>query len=780
MQVVVLLIAAAGLLLAGPVTSEEQKVRVEVAFIEGGSYPGHSHFRNAFASELELLLPDQYELQLSARGFKTAGWHRDSSRIMAADLAADSSLDIIVALGPWVVEDLLAVGCSTPIIAAYRLDPIIEGLVDSTLRPVAENLTVRIRPGKIENDLTAMSRLLDIKRLGVLLFPLDDTAAGRERITDLTDNHPDLEIVTAEGYDNKGTYAFFKAYPKIKGQIDALYLSPLWGFNAVKISQFYLMTLRDRIPTVSHDGLQHLEKGALFTPTYESIRARAHYHAWKAARIIQGDRPANLPVMIPETTRLAVNETSAGQLGITLPQEVRQQAIILPARPADDSVPTMLNQAVDQALAQNPGYLAKIDLMTAAAREAKQVAAAYFPQLRLNAEAFYLDDNSVYNRFNEIENESYRAGLTLTQTVFSVETIRAIELAGRKRVQDSISVRRAGLDLELAVSLAYLTCLHAEEVLREQSAYLRRVDEIAQVNSVREKLGEIDHFDNLRWRDELEKANLARIRSEADLEIAGVLYNLLLGQPGNTPVYLDTTRYSRELLIREYVQLRPYLISPESRERTMTYLIGAALGDSPTLNWHDSQIRLGQIRLAANKARLWPRVGLQASLDVLDDLARTESFRQKHSEWSVGGRLTWSIFSGGERIHERGRLKAQLSAAEYQKDNAMLDAIGRIRSATIRMASALTALPPAERSQELAEQFAQEAIDHYIAGKRSYVELLDAEQNRLDARLSLINTQYGYWRAAAQLLNESGWSISGNSYPASVVLLNRLTEADLQ
>jgi len=753
---------------------QSQKKRVTLGFIEGGTYPGHSVFRNAYTDELRRIMPNEYELALVPQGFKSADWARAKCREMATELAGDTSVHIIVALGPWVVEDLLTAGCEKPIVAAYRFDPVLEGLVDDRSRPIADNLTVRIRIGKLESDLAVMTRLLDIKRLGFLHFPSGDEAQRVLAKVKKLGEQLGYRVVTAEGYDNVGTYAFFKAYNALPEKVDAVYLSPLWAFTTTKLNQFYSLVNRDRVPTVASDGKSHVERGALMTSNGESAHKNAYYHAWKTVRIIGGETPADLPVVLSERVEVIVNKATAQLMNFELPAEVRHHATMVGEGQAPDSLMIGLVQAVEQSLQQNPGYLTKYDAIDEAAFAVKQARAQYLPQLGISGSVAHHDDNSVHNEYGEISNESYRAGLRLNQTLLSVETLKSIKMsAGRKKLHE-ISLEDAALDLELAVTLAYLRFLQSEDVLRVRREYRARINELAQVVDARHKFGGGRYADVVRWQDELGQATQGFVAAEATLDIARVSLNVLLNQPGNMPVFLDQTIFAHEQMVHEYVQLLPFVGTRSAHERSQDFLVVEALKTNPGLQKLGATLDIQQTSLSRNRARYYPRIGFQASLGFVDELAETTTFEEKHSQWSVGATLELPLFLGGDRIHERNRLKAGLSRVEYEKDEAALTVMRQVRSSLIEVAGVAALLPFAEESEELTGRHRDLANDDYLAGRSSYVELLEAERNALESRLALLNTRYGYFGSVAQLVREIGWSPHQSFQTAGLELLRRL------
>ncbi|MCX6834104.1 MAG: hypothetical protein NTW07_03045, partial [candidate division Zixibacteria bacterium] len=326
-------------LFAGVGGKADTQIRtVGVGFFEGGPYPAHSEFRNQFREQLQAMTPSGVKLVYLPDAFKSADWNRDTSRAMARELAADSTVDLVVALGPWTVEDLLAAGFDRPIIAALRFDPYAEGLVDSLGRSVSSNVTVRLRPRKVEADFAYLAELLKLDTVAVLFFPSGrDSGVTVERMR-LLGSKLGFTVVTAEGFDPEGAFAFFKAYRQLNRKgVDALYLPPLWGLDADKIHQFYIMAARDGIATLSSEGSYHVSRGALAGGSAESPLIEAHYQAWKAARIIEGLIPADLPNVLADNRGLNVNGQVASQLGNSVTTDRRYDMTLLEG-PASDSV----------------------------------------------------------------------------------------------------------------------------------------------------------------------------------------------------------------------------------------------------------------------------------------------------------------------------------------------------------------------------------------------------------------------------------------------------------
>lgn len=280
----------------------------QIGYFEPGEYVLNSVMGEAVRHELEKLAPPNLRVVFPPNGFRSAAWHRDSSREMARQLATSKDLDLIVAVGPWTVQDLLAAGCAKPIVAFNQLEPDAGGLLGPDGRPIAANLTVQTCTGSLERDMAALRNLVHLKRLGVLAFTDKD---ANNRLIDslkILARKYNIEVVTAAGYNNSGTYAYFKSYQQLDRNIDALYIPSLWGLDQSAADEFLLMASRDRIPLFVGSDRSLVGRGAFASADGTTPTEAARFAAGKIIRILQGAKPAELPVSLFGAVTISVNE----------------------------------------------------------------------------------------------------------------------------------------------------------------------------------------------------------------------------------------------------------------------------------------------------------------------------------------------------------------------------------------------------------------------------------------------------------------------------------------
>ncbi|MEW5794725.1 MAG: ABC transporter substrate binding protein [Candidatus Zixiibacteriota bacterium] len=743
-----------------------------IGFFEGGPYPAHSEFRNHFREQVEALCPAGVTINYPTDGYKSAEWKRAQSRVMARELAGAQDVDLVVATGPWTVEDLLAAGFDKPILAALRFDPVLEGLVDQNGRSIVNNLSVRIRPRKIESDFAYLTELVRADTIGVLYFPSGSEAPTVIDSMRVLGRRIGFEIVTAEGYDVDSAYAFFKAYRQLNKSIDALYLPPMWGCESDRMRQFHAMVGRDRIPVFCSEGEYQVTRGALAGGSVETPLVEAHYQAVKAVRIIGGVIPADLPNVYADARGLALNSQMMRELRIALSTDRRYDVSLIDA-PAPDSVERLsVVDAVGVALAQNPDLqatLASLDAAEAAYSEARSV---YLPQLELSGSAGYFDDNAV-NNDPRYENNRYHARLSLRQEILSLGAIRDIRSAGLERDRTEADQKRAALALELAVTSAFIGALEAEQLRQVELANRRQAQECFQVAKLRNDLreGEADEV----WRTEQQwLAALQAVRdSEYNLAVARVVLNTLLGRPGDFPFVPDSRHFTDASFFEQEAVIIEHTKTPRQRSELVAALLDVAVRNNPTLAASDLQVSVQRSRLGRTNAAFYPSIGFYANLDVTDELAARSGINEATPSWSLGAQIKLPLFLGGKQWHERARMNALLDQETWGKDQASLQTAAALRVAWERVLSRCEQFPIAARAAELANQVYPELLSRYTSGKGTVLELIEATREDRSASRNAIGAQMDYFRATADALATIGISAyaSGRSCPDELMRL---------
>ncbi|MGH8015530.1 MAG: ABC transporter substrate binding protein, partial [Candidatus Zixiibacteriota bacterium] len=516
---------------------EHRKVRL--GYFEGGKYPYHDRLKDEFYRQLEAILPDSIEAVFAPEGYRSAEWDKAKSSQMAFELAGVESIDLVIAAGPWVVKDLLDAGFKKPIIGMHQFAPQYEGLLNKKGKPVAENLTIHYQKNKIESDLTALAGLIKLKKLGFLYFPSSiegDSVLAQARAVGV---RLGFEVVTAVGENNKGTFALFNAYAKLDKKIDALYIGPMWACDIQMINQFLYNTDHDMIPVMTSEDMFLVDRGALLTNNAYGIYSEARFSAYKTAQIILGAKPGGLAVEFSSRPALAINEAAAMKNHISLTSSLYSEAYVVPAPPDQDVTSLTLSYAIGRAISFNPGDTAMREAIEKTVKDAKK---------------------EYDNLLAHDSTDSMRLAVSSLQTIISIEN--DLKSGGIEK----INPERAPLELEQAVTKAFLNYLRAEEALKLEFRNRELIDRNIEVSHAKHFAEKADERDLIRWRAEREKSTSSIVEAQNNLKVAQILLDVLMNYPVEQKLSLEGERFNIEATQKLYGLLYQRLSEQTSRD----------------------------------------------------------------------------------------------------------------------------------------------------------------------------------------------------------------------
>jgi len=314
-----LLILGTGTAIAWPLAARAQQKPIPViGYLNSGS-PGPlpAAFRQGLSEN------GYVEGQNLAIEYRWAEGHYDRLRAMAADLVG-RKVDLIVTDGGN-APVLAAKGATStiPVVFQTGADPVADGLVASLARP-GGNLTgvsvlfVELVPKRLE----LLSEL--VPWAGVIAVLVNPNYSNAERII-----REAQEAAWAKGLQ----LPILKA--GTEGQIDAAFgtLANLHAgallvggdpFFGSRREQLVALASRHAVPAIYQSRAFAASGGLIsYGPSFPAVYRQVGTYA---GRILNGAKPADLPVQRPTTFELVINLKTAKALGLTVPQALLARA----------------------------------------------------------------------------------------------------------------------------------------------------------------------------------------------------------------------------------------------------------------------------------------------------------------------------------------------------------------------------------------------------------------------------------------------------------------------
>jgi len=411
--------------------------------------------------------------------------------------------------------------------------------------------------------------------------------------------------------------------------------------------------------------------------------------------------------------------------------------------PAGAQQEVTLQQVLDVALKNNPGIAASQSDVEAAKAQVTQAQAGYLPQISGQAgydrrwadstrSSSLSGSSGSYDRAGQFD--YYSAQLSLSQYLYDfgktsgqVEASRSNLSASQKGLATTFS------DLKRDVKNAYYEVLKKdhlvgvnEESLRVQKQHLEQAKAFHQAG-IRPKIdvtkGEVELS---RTRLQLIQARYALRTSKVDME------KLLGGSPVVGPYKLAET------------PLRPPM--PEDLER----LNKLALEKRPEIANLKAQLLAARANLDSAQGGYWPSLNAEGAYSWADTDFPLDS------AWQAGLALQWDLFTGlrtkGQVDQARAgimKLKAQIRDQELAVSQEVSQNYLNLHEASESIDTAALGLKQAQENLALAR-------GRYRTGVGNAIEFSDAEVLATQAKSTLVQANYSYLQALAELERSVG------------------------
>ena len=259
--------------------------------------------------------------------FRGAEGHLDRLPALAAELV-ERKVDVIFAGGPAVRAAKNATS-TIPIVFIVGIDPVETGLVASLARP-GGNLTgfTIFGPRLNAKRLELLTELVPQVRIIAML--LDPTNPNNSGLTVTTLRADTREVARAKGVQLELVWAsnaseIDAAFATlVKLQAGGLLVLPEPLYLRQK-DQIVALASRNAVPTI-YAYREFADAGGLISYGLSAAENVAREAGIYAGRILNGEKPADLPVQQPAKIELVINLKTAKALGLTVPQSLLASA----------------------------------------------------------------------------------------------------------------------------------------------------------------------------------------------------------------------------------------------------------------------------------------------------------------------------------------------------------------------------------------------------------------------------------------------------------------------
>ena len=255
--------------------------------------------------------------------FRFADGQHDRLPAFAADLVRRQVEVLMTGGGTNVARAAQAATTTIPIIFANANDPVQEGIVKSINRPDG-NITgaYLLNTALVPKRLEVLRQLVPNARLvGFLVNPNNSNTGDQIRLAQSAARTMDLELLVLSATTASEIDTAFATL--MQRSVDGLVMGNDQFFQ-VRQDQVIALAARYRLPTI-YEWPEFVRAGGLACYSADRLEMMRQMGVY-ASRLLNGAKPAELPVMQPTKFELVINLKTAKQLGLPVTEALQQLA----------------------------------------------------------------------------------------------------------------------------------------------------------------------------------------------------------------------------------------------------------------------------------------------------------------------------------------------------------------------------------------------------------------------------------------------------------------------
>ncbi len=395
-----------------------------------------------------------------------------------------------------------------------------------------------------------------------------------------------------------------------------------------------------------------------------------------------------------------------------------------------------IEEALARAYEGNPELQSQRASLRSTDESVPQALSGWRPEVSVSGS---IGRTEVESKFNEASSRTESnlsprsASLDVSQPLYRGGRTNAATDRAKAEVQaaraDLVSVEQSVL---LRVATAYVTAVRDEAVVELNANNEQVLERQLEAAQDRFRVGEVTRTDVSQAESRLERARADRAAAEGDLESSRATLQRLTGVP---PESVEVPEPLEGL--------------PTSKDEAVTL----AARNNPDVVAAEFDRLAADHQIAEVRGELLPEVSLDGSLERNDEASNEGGERE---EFSVVLSLSVPIYQQGAVYSRTREARQVLQQAQAQVDNQRRVAVETATQAWENLVSSRAEIV-ARRAQVESAELALEGVQReQQVGSRTVLDVLDAEQELLDARVNLVRAERDLVVASYEVKSATG------------------------
>ena len=610
-----------------------------------------------------------------------------------------------------------------------------------------ENFTAIITLQSYEEDLELLKELVNPRKVGVLIEEsflnygnIDSTVEKLESKLDL-----ELEVIPFASVDD---------ILNNLDEMDAVYLLGGYYFSDSDIHKLADALIDRKIPSFTTTPINDVELGLLAT-SHDQTEVNQFFRriALNVESIINEKEFPEIASLLELDKKLTININTANKLGLHLKYSLIVTTNII--GDATDLVADKKYTLVDvmqEAIEENLQLKTNKQDVLISEKDTQLAKSEYLPDVFVSATGDYVDPELAETANGQSPEWSTAGNVTLNQTIYSQAASANITIQKALQQAQQENYNSEELNTIFSASGAYFNALIYKANYKVQSQNLDLTKTNLQIATHNFEAGLTGKSDVLRFRSELTQNIQDLIIALNNMEQGFYELNKVLNNPIDSKIDVEDT----ELLEGSfqgyiYRQLAEFLDSPELRKTFVDFLIQEALGNAPELKALDyNLIATERAEKLYSVGRFIPTLGLQGQYNYTFNRTGAGSTfptfltPPPNGYYYVGVNLSLTVFKKNKQNINKQIATIQSDQINLSKDDLKLTIEKSINDAILQLVNEISNIELSKVFEETSKEALELTQTSYANGAVNIVQLLDAQNNYLEAQLSVSTATYNY------------------------------------
>lgn len=720
----------------------------QIGIVTDGPLNFRPNIVSAFKKEIRRMAQGEFTVSFPKEMTLEANETREDVNKHIQNLLENPACDLIITLGMiGSTEMLQRTDLSKPVVAPLVYDAKLQKAPKEGIASGVKNLFYIDLGTPVDQEMIVFRKLVPFKHMALILDERDVKAVSVLARLDkyLSFEHSiKVDLVTVAG-------SVEETVAKIPETVEAVLVGPIWNYTFKDMENMSERLIARKLPSFAIANYDYLESGFLATTMPQNVSDQlARQVAINIQEIMLGEEPGKLPVAFAKSQKLAINMATARAIEVYPSLDYMTGAKLLNDTRDDISRRVTLDEVVAEALKANRDLAIAQQDVVAGSYSVNEARSDLLPQLGVAAGGRVIDDDRASLSQGSTPERALTGTLTASQQLYSESswtnyTVEKYTQSGREYNRDSVE-----LDVIFEAATAYLEVLRRKTIERLQIDNMKLTQANLERSQIRLSIGVAGPDELYRWQTQFANDRQIVLQAESASFDAMQALNRIIARPLQEEFLAEETDLSDPLLIGGDQLFYQLIHNPLNFRKFKNIAIEEGMKASPEIKFIDSAIASQERLIEKARREYWaPTVTLEGEVEQLfsdsgegqrdEDLTGLDD-----TDWSVGVFARLPLFEGGRKSSALGRNKEQLKRLRVERRNTeerisqgILQALNNTRASYPSINLSRDAVDAARRNLKL-------VTDSYVQGIKSIIDLLDAQNQALNAELDAANAVYNF------------------------------------